>query len=66
MSHTTQYRLKEDYLSLKKDALVRKALVHDYGIASDDTRMMGEECISVSKDGNYPVTSVPLRLLERA
>jgi hypothetical protein len=38
----------------------------DYGIASDDTRLLGYECVSVTLDpeGGYPFFTVPKRDLE--
>ncbi len=38
---------------------------NDYGAASDETRVLKEECISISLTGNYPFFTFPLSHLQR-
>ena len=50
----------------KTGEVVYRAVVHDYGLASDDTRVLGETYISVSdhRDGGYPTHTVRQRDIE--
>lgn len=59
-----RYRLCQDYLTLRRGAILVETLKFDFGIAKDDSEVLGEECRSVSIDGDYPLVSVPVRLLE--
>lgn len=66
----TRYRMKSDStLEPKATAgtIVYPIKGHDYGLASDDTRMTGVLHISVTldKDGGYPSFTVPETALER-
>ncbi len=53
--------------SAKAGTTVYSCLKCDYGIARDDTRAFGYECVSVTFDegGDYPFFSVPRHDLER-
>lgn len=52
--------------SVKKGDTVFACAKHDYGSASDDTRITGIHHISVTKnsDGDYPFFTVPFRDLK--
>jgi hypothetical protein len=49
-----------------KGRTVYKCAKHDYGCASDDTRITGVQHISLSltSDGDYPFFTHPLKLLK--
>jgi hypothetical protein len=52
--------------SAKEGMKVYAAVMHDYGLASDDTRITGVHHISVTfkEDGDYPFFTHPLHLLQ--
>lgn len=52
--------------SVKKGATVFACAKHDYGCASDDTRITGVHHVSVTKDpgGDYPFFTVPFKDLK--
>lgn len=63
------YRLLADSKispEVKAGAVVYDILGHDYGLASDDTRMTGVHHISVTtkEDGGYPSFTIPKEDLE--
>jgi len=47
--------------------VVYDSVKHDYGLASDDTRLTGVEHVSVTlnEDGDYPTFTVALDNLEK-
>lgn len=51
----------------KAGTTVYSPRMHDYGLASDDTRFTGIKHVSVTldADGSYPVFTIPERDLER-
>lgn len=51
----------------KAGTVVYSPRAHDYGLASDDTRMRGIQHVSVTlqPDGGYPVFTIPEAHLER-
>lgn len=62
---TRSYRMLKDSTiapEAKVGTVVFRCKGHDYGCASDDTRMTGIEHISVTfhADGSYPFFTVPL------
>jgi hypothetical protein len=61
-----KYKLKEDYLGRNKGEEFFEFLGNTYGIANEDTRLLGEECIAVSveKDKN-PFIVIPFSKLEK-
>ena len=66
-----QYTVKQDRVLAgttyaKAGDVVFDCLLSDYGCASDDTRGLGYEHVSVTKDpaGGYPFFTVPVRDLE--
>lgn len=64
-----QYLLLSDSTiepSAKQGMTVYKCAKHDYGCASDDTRVTGVQHISVTfkEDGDYPFFTHPLHLLQ--
>lgn len=63
-----KYRLKTDsqITDAKAGDIVYDCLYADYGVANDDTRILGYRHISVTldKDGGYPFFTHPLRDLE--
>jgi len=63
-----RWTVKENYIDLKAGDTVYPCAKYDYGGANDDTRILRELCISVSKteDGDYPFTTIPVRLLTPA
>ena len=60
------YKLLEDRFEHKAGTIVYKQKYHDYGLASDDTRITGVEHISVTlnSDGDYPGFTIPRYQLE--
>jgi hypothetical protein len=61
-----KYKLKEDYLSAKKDQEFFEFIGHNFGIVRDDTDLLGEECIAVSVEKNKnPFIVIPLSKLEK-
>lgn len=65
------WRLKRDItnygkVGLDKGAIVYSCLRSDYGLSSDDTRILGYPCISVTlnEDGDYPGYSIAYHDLE--
>lgn len=52
---------------IKKGTTVYECVRHDYGCASDDTRITGVEHISVTvnDDGDYPFFTHPLNKLKK-
>lgn len=66
---TRQYLLLSDSKiepAAKEGMTVYKSAKHDYGCASDDTRITGVHHISVTlkEDGDYPFFTHPLHLLQ--
>ena len=59
-----RYKFNEDYADFKSGELVCELTKHDFGIPRDDTRISGEPYIAISKDGDYPFSSVPEKVLE--
>lgn len=62
-----KYRILAD-LGLSDDApevdeIVVKCTKHDYGMQRDHENATGEEHINVSRDGEYPFYTIPLRLV---
>jgi len=60
------YTLKFDRFGHKAGTVVYDSRKHDYGLASDDTRITGVPHISVTLDpsGDYPVFTVAEHDLE--
>lgn len=60
------YRLLTDRFEHTAGTVVYRAIGHDYGMASDDTRLTGEEHISVTldPDGGYPFFTAPIDALQ--
>lgn len=46
--------------------IVYDLMHNDYGGASSDSRILGVECTSVTRDptGNYPYQTIPISMLE--
>jgi len=66
-----RYRLMKDATTNTEavaGTVVYKCAKHDYGLASDDTRMTGVRHISVTlnPDGGYPFFTVPASDVETA
>ena len=66
-----KYRVKQDRIVrgetwVKAGETVYSQKYHDYGLASDDTRMTGIEHVSVTlnADGDYPGFTIPVKDLE--
>lgn len=59
-------RVLRDIVYAEAGDIVYEQSVHDYGLASDDTRHTGYPHISVTvnSDGAYPFFTVPVRDLE--
>lgn len=49
-----------------KNTIVYECIKPDYGLASDESMLMGEDCISLTLDptGDYPFFVVPMRIVE--
>ncbi len=67
---TRRYRMLKDSTSdqeLKAGTIVYSCVMHDYGMAGDDTRLTGEPRISVTlkSDGGYPFFTVAERDVEQ-
>ena len=60
------YKLLKDRFGNKAGTIVYKQKYHDYGLASDDTRITGIEHISVTlnSDGDYPGFTVSIHDIE--
>lgn len=69
MSQQAYRVLKDSALSeeAKAGSVVYDCLGHDYGLASDDTRMTGIEHVSVTlkRSGGYPYFTIPRRDLKK-
>jgi hypothetical protein len=64
-----KYRLLRDSTvepALKAGVIVYDCILPNYGVKSDDERMFGYECRSITRDekGSYPFVIVPARDLE--
>lgn len=64
-----KYKLKKDSTvdpTAKSGDIVFSLKRPDYGLASDDSRFLGYECVSVTKNeaGDYPFFVVPRHDLE--
>lgn len=64
-----KYRLLEDATTNKtatKGSIVYSCEKYDYGLANDDTRLLGVKCVSVTFDenGDYPFFTVKQSILE--
>ena len=48
-------------MQVEVDDIVYDSVKHDYGLASDDTRITGIEHVSVTfkEDGDYPFFTIP-------
>ena len=60
----SKYVLLEDRFEHKAGLIVQHQRHYDYGLANDDTRITGEEHMTVSADGEYPGFTAPTRILK--
>ena len=61
-----RYKLKEDYLGRNKGEEFFEFFGNTFGITRDDTALLGEECIAVSKEKDEnPFVVIPLSKLEK-
>lgn len=61
-----RYIVKYDTQYHKKGEIVYKNAFHDYGLASEDSRLTGVEHMSVSRkeNGDYPYSTIPTSALQ--
>lgn len=65
----TRYRLLHDISDLGEGApsvgdVVQECHQCDYGMQSDHERWTGEAHINISRDGDYPFFTIPIRYVE--
>lgn len=67
MATKQTYKLRTAWQEHDSGTIVYEFESYDFGLSGDDTRMMGEQYISVTlkADGGYPFFTVPERYLEK-
>lgn len=60
------YQLKSDYQTLAAGTILYDCLLPDYGVRSDNERLLNQPCSSVTqkRSGDYPFHIIPTNLLE--
>ena len=61
-----KYKLKENYLGYSKDSELFEFSGNTWGILDDDTDLLGEPCVALSKEkGKNPFVVIPLSKLDK-